>query len=288
VFFIGANRRSEVVRYDAKSSAFARYLPGLSVEGVSFSPDGRRVAYVSYPESVLWQSKTDGTDRHELSFSPMEAGLPRWSPDGTQIAFSAREPGKTWRIFAVPAEGGAPVQLTSGDFDNFDPNWSPDGKSLIFGGHVWDVRDSQKNAIHILDLKTRRVTDVPGSARLYSPRWSPDGRYLAASTADFQKLVLYDFRARKWEDLTDVPPSYPSWSHDGKCIYFNNAIEKNLPEYRICLNDRKLQHIVNLSDVGSLAEGHLGWWTGLSPDDSILAARDISIEEIYALDTNFP
>lgn len=46
--------------------------------------------------------------------------------------------------------------------------------------------------------------------------------------------------------------------------------------------------IVNLSDVGKFATGNFGVWTGLGPDDSILAIRDIGIQEIYALDTRFP
>jgi Tol biopolymer transport system component len=288
LFFIGASRRSELVRYDIKTHAFTPYLPGLSAEGVAFSPDGKKIVYVTYPDGVLWQSEADGSERRQLSFPPTEVGLPSWSPDGAQIAFAARQPGKTWQLFVVTAQGGDPEQLTFGDSDSLDASWSPDGNSLAFGGYDFAVMRSKGNAVHILSLKTRQVTAVPDSAGLYSPRWSPDGRYLVAMTVDFKKLVLYDFRTQKWEDLSDVPHSYPNWSHDGKCIYFNNAFEKDLPVYRICLNDRKLERIANLSSVGHLAEGQFGWWTGLSPDDGILAARDISIEEIYALNLKFP
>ena len=98
VFFIGATRHSELVRYDTKSDAFAPYLGGISAEGVTFSPDGKRIAYVSYPEGGLWVSNTDGSDRRELTFSPTEVGLPHWSPDGKQIAFTSREPGSSGRF----------------------------------------------------------------------------------------------------------------------------------------------------------------------------------------------
>ena len=63
---------------------------------------------------------------------------------------------------------------------------------------------------------------------------------------------------------------------------------KELPVYRICLADRKLQHVTDLSKVGYLAYGPFGWWTGLGPDDSILALRDISLQELYALEMKFP
>jgi len=289
VFFIGATRRNELVRYDPKTKSFAPYLAGISAEGVTFSRDGKRVAYVSYPQGVLWESNADGSDRHELSFPPTEVSLPRWSPDGTRLAYTAREPGKAWKIFVVSAGGGDQEQLIPGDSSEADPTWSPDGNSLAYGDSSSSrLRQSKENAINILDLRTRQVATLPDSAGLFSPRWSPDGRDLLAMTADYQKLVLYDFSTRKWEDLLKTPVAYPNWSKDGKCVYFNNSFVKALPEYRICLNDRKVEHIVDLSEAGNLAQGRFGWWTGLGPDDSILGQRDISVEEIYALDTKFP
>jgi serine/threonine protein kinase/Tol biopolymer transport system component len=280
VFFIGSSPRGEVTRYDPKTRQFGPYLSGISAEGLSFSKDGQRVAYVSFPEGILWQSKVDGSDRHQLTFPPMEVGLPRWSPNGKQVAFAGRPPGKTWTIYVVPADGGNPEQFTSGDHDDRDPSWSPDGNSLAIAGDPFQVRNSKENAIRILDLKTRQITAMPDSAGLYSPRWSPDGRYMLASTADFEKLVLYDFNSRKWTELDNIPPSYPNWSHDGKCVYFNNAFVKSLPLYRVCLNSRKPEPVANLADFGRLAQGRFGWWTGLGPDDSILAIRDIQMRII--------
>ena len=294
VFFLGVTRHGELVRYDPKTRGFAPYLSGLSAEGVAFSRDGKKVAYVTFPEGILWESGTDGSEKRQLSFPPMRVGLPQWSPDGTRIAFSGRAPGKSFQLYVVSAEGGDPEQLTSGGSDKLDAVWSPDGNSLAFGGNLFTVRLSDAPAIHMINLKTQQITDIPGSAKLYSPRWSPDGRYLLTMTVDFvSQVVLYNFAQQKWEDLVTlqgkIQPSYPAWSHDGKCVYFANPYwDPKEPVYRICLNDRKLEHIVDLSDAGRLAEGQFGRWTGLAPDDSILGTRDISIEEIYALDTKFP
>ena len=60
--------------------------------------------------------------------------------------------------------------------------------------------------------------------------------------------------------------------------------DKDAPFYRVRVNDRKLERLVNLADFGKLAQGRFGVWTGLGPDDSLLASRDISVQEIYALD----
>jgi Tol biopolymer transport system component len=288
VFFIGATHHAEVVRYDATTHAFTPYLPGLSAEGLAFSRDGKKLAYVTFPEGILWESRADGSERRQLTFAPMQAALPRWSPDGTRIVFTSRAPAKTWQIDVVAAEGGDPEQLTSGDSDSMDAVWSADGNSLIFCGEPYHLRESKEPGIHILNLKTRHMTDVPGSEGLFSPRPSPDGRTLLAMSVYFDKLELYDFAERKWQELIKVQAEYPSWTRDGKCIYFADTSSATQPVYRVCLDDRKVEHIVDLSQAGTLAEGPFGWWTGIAPDDSILATRDIGIQEIYALDVKFP
>jgi eukaryotic-like serine/threonine-protein kinase len=133
-------------------------------------------------------------------------------------------------------------------------------------------------------LKTRQVQDLPDSAGLFSPRWSPDGRNILAMTADYQKLRIFDRTTKKWEDLIRVPSAYPDWSHDGKYVYFNDPFDRNLPFYRVRVSDRKVERLATIGGYGQLAGGRLGWWTGLGPEDSLLAARDISVQEIYALE----
>jgi len=288
VFFLDASRRGEMMRFDVKSHSFAPYLGGLSAEAVSFAKDGQHIVYVSYPDGALWDSAVDGSERHELTFAPMEAGLAHWSPDGMQIAFAGRDPGQRWSIYSVSSQGGAPEQLASGNIDYLDPVFSPDGQSLAFGREPYAERSFNGDAIGILDLKTRKITTLPGSAHLFSPRWSPDGRWLLAMTDDFTQLKLYDFSTQKWQDFVNQTSSYPNWTPDSKCVTFVNSFAKELPVYRACVADRKPVLITDLTAAGNLALGHFGWWTGVDPDGSILALRDISTEEIYALDVKFP
>jgi eukaryotic-like serine/threonine-protein kinase len=289
IYFIGAIQRGELVHYDFKTKQFSPFAGGLSAEGVAFSRDGKKMAYVSYPEGFLWASNSDGTNRRQITFPPMNVGLPRWSPDGSKIAFSGNAPGKTVKIYVVAAEGGNPEQIIPGEGEQLDPSWSPDGDSILFGRNAQLVRASSEEALLIYNLKTQRTESVPGSAHFFSPRWSPDGRLILAMSDDYQKLALFDLTTKKWEDLITTASSYPDWSRDSQYIYYNNTInDSKLPFFRVRISDHKIERLVNIGDYGNLATGRFGWWTGLAPDDSLLALRDISLQEIYALDWKTP
>jgi hypothetical protein len=108
LFVIGVQQRGELLRYDTRSRRLRPYLPGIWADELDFSRDGQWVAYIALPESTLWRSKRDGTERLQLTSAPMWASMPRWSPDGTQIAFIGVKPGKRSIIYVVSAEGGTP------------------------------------------------------------------------------------------------------------------------------------------------------------------------------------
>jgi eukaryotic-like serine/threonine-protein kinase len=284
LFFIGSLPRGEVLRLDPKNRQAVPFLPGLSAQDLTFSPDGRALAYVAYPERTLWRATSDGANRRQLTFSPMACGLARWSPDSKVIAFGGQAPGQPWKAYIVSAEAGSPEQLVPGPGENLDPTWSPDGKAIAFGTTPETARDGKGNALHIIDLSTRQVADVPGSAGLFSPRWSPDGGTILGMTTDYREIRLFDVASRQWGLLVAARSAYPQWSKDGKYVYFSDPFTAHATFYRVSVSDRKLERLVDLGDYGKLAQGRFGWWTGLGPDDSLLATRDISIQEIYALD----
>ncbi len=290
LFVVGAQPRDELVRYDSKSRQFVPYLSGISAEGLSFSRDGQWVAYVLFPEGSLWRSKVDGSERLQLTFPPMYAVVPRWSPDGKRIAFGGQPPGKPIKIYVVSAEGGSLQQITTGERDDIDPSWSSDGNTLIFGGIPSFIEGNAPGAlsIHRLDLQTSQVSVLPGSEGLRNPQWSPSGRYVAATTDDVQKLMLFDFTTQKWVELAKGPINYHHWSRDEKYIYFDNAgLGKQPSIQRVRVSDRKLEQVVSLKDF-RVAFGAVGPWSGLTPDDSPLTLRDVGTQEIYALDWQAP
>ena len=287
IFTEGFLDRGELMRYDRERRTWERYLSGISATDLDFSRDGEWVTYVLVPEGTLWRSRVDGSERLQLTISPLRALLPRWSPDGKTIVFMGLKPGETWTIYLAPAEGGGTQPLLNNKLYSADPNWSPHGNRLVFGESNWSPK-----AIHILDLKTRQVSDLPDSAGLFSPRWSPDGRSIVALTANQvpspppAKLMIFDMDNQSWTEWFEAPYiSYPEFSRNGDYVYFSDS---TTGFFRARRGSNKVERVATLDSPGAIKMDPMWYWTGLTPDDSPLFLRDTSTREIYALDVDFP
>jgi Tol biopolymer transport system component len=288
LFVIGQQRRFDLIGLDSKSQQFSVYLPGVSAGEVDIQRAGDWITYVVHPELTLWRSKLDGSSRTQLTYAPMQVHMPRWSPDGTQIAFMASRPGRPWKIFVMPADGGTAQEVTAGDRNQGDPTWMPKGDSIVFAGMPWLEYETVSGPnIHIIDLKTSQVSDVPGSESLFSPRCSQDGRYIAALSSDSTKLMLYDTQKKNWTQLAVARFGFETWSRDGKYLYAEDYSDKTDDLVRVNVATGKLEHLFSLKDV---PRGFDPWefWIGLASDDSLLVMRDKSTQEIYSLDVRFP
>jgi Tol biopolymer transport system component len=289
LFVVGEQPRGELVRYDAKLHQALPYVGGVSAEHVRFSRDGQWAAYVAYPEGTLWRSKVDGSERLQLTFSPMRTGVPRWSPDGKQIAYVGAPPGQPWRIYLVSADGGSAQEVAPQEPVQADPAWSPDGNSVIFGELPSKQLGTLHTAgLHIVDLKTHQASILFGSEGLWSPRVSPDGRYVVGLSTDAQpRLMLFDLTTHKTSELAKGYVSWPEWSRDSQHVYFGLSSNNSLEFFRVRVGDRTLEEIASLKDV-RIPPGVFGSWLGLAPDDHPLMLRDAATQEIYGLDWEAP
>lgn len=161
--------------------------------------------------------------------------VPRWSPDGTKLVFQGIREGHPWNIYVVPAAAGATQELLPNDRTHEFPDWLADGESVVYS----NPRASQKapredSGIFVLDLKTRKVTRVPGSDGLKNPRTSFGGRYLAALTEDQTKLMLFDFQTHDWREIASNGKLFYflESTPDGKWLYFQDLLEAGAPLYR--------------------------------------------------------
>jgi eukaryotic-like serine/threonine-protein kinase len=279
LFVVGRAKHGVLSRYDRNIGEFTPFLSGLSAEATAFSRDGQWIAYVSFPEGTLWRSRIDGSERLRLSDPPTQVLNPRWSPDGKQIAFWGARTGEPDKIYTISTNGGPPEQLLPQDpLSHYEPNWSPDGNTLLFE----EALPNGMRTLKFLDLQTNRVIPVPGADGYTSPRWSPDGRFIVAMTRNALKLVLFDFKTRKWSELFEgMAFGFPNWSRDGQYVYFVRFPE-NAAVSRVRVSDHKLEQVIDLKDF--TPTGFFTVWLGLTPDDSPLMLREAGTQDVYSLD----
>ena len=280
IFVQGSIRHGELVRFDPLTKQSQPYLGGLSADSVAFSKDGQSIAYVSYPDCILWSAKRDGSDRVQLSSPPSCPLQPTWSPDGSQILFVESSTGDGPQAFLVPSRGGKSQRLIPDDKGlETDPTWSADGTKIVFSNSRFGGKDPN-SVLKIFDLKSNQTSTIPGSPGMFAPRWSPDGHSIAAIHMNSIGLNVFDVTTKRWSILYKGLVGYQSWSADGKNIYFLNFLE-NPAVLRVRIADGAIEHVIDLKDFRYT--GNANGWMGLDPNGAPLFLRDLSTSDIYSL-----
>src|SRR5277367_6545759 len=197
--------------FDPRLKKLAPILDDLSMLGFVISPDREWMAYTEYPSRNLWKSKLDGSERLQLthSYSVME----QWSPDGKWLVYS------NWKnLFLVSSDGGAPEKLTPDGRTPIAPTWSSDGKTIMFS--YFPVPNTLPR-IEVIDLATRKISEMPTGQGYYYPSWSPDGKYLVAMAVNPARMALYSAATKTWKDLRGFPDQWGfwSWAPDSNSLY---------------------------------------------------------------------
>ena len=288
LFVVGEQLRGELVRYDSASGQFLPFARSLSADHVAFSPDGQWMAYIEFPQDNLVRSRLDGSERRQLTYPPMRAFSPQWSPDGAQIAFHAvAESGANSKIYLVAASGGLPSLAAppSADRQTY-PSWASDGASILFT----DTDDPlSRDDLRLLDLKTKQVSVLPGTEQLSLGQISPDRSVIIAINSANGSLVLYNISTHAARALAPRGTN-PRWSHDGKFAYFSSPYFT--PEdakggiYRWNAATNAVELVVKNPNFS--LTGAYGISYSVTPDGSILVLKDVSNRDLYALDLELP
>jgi TolB protein len=173
----------------------------------------------------VYVMSADGQGARRLTFDRWGDTDPVWSPDGTQIAYSAStgKPSPSGcgcdaaQIWVINADGSDPRQLTHDTAANWVPAWSPDGRHLVYTSDTTgrpEIYVMRSDGSHVTQL-----TQTVGS----EPAWSPNGRlivYTAGPAPGYLYTMHPDGTHKHRLEATAGAPYYPSWSPNGAQILY--------------------------------------------------------------------
>ena len=175
------------------------------------SPDGKRVVYtVNEPlmtadksefVTQIWMATSDGKENYQLTFGDKSSTNPKWSPDGSMIAFTSNRKDNKNNLYVLRISGGEAEQITEAKSGVGNFEWSPDGKSIAYTMTDPKSDDEDKNDKGRNDF--RWVDENVKLARLYLVPLAKD----ANGKREPRKLTAVDRHISSFD-----------WSPDGKRI----------------------------------------------------------------------
>jgi Tol biopolymer transport system component len=237
--------RSFVVSPPAGRSAPAMMISpltdtdGLSLSG-SWSPDSSQVAYdytLNGSMDIAVMSLGGGEPRL-IAGGPNDETMPRWSPDGSRIAFLSDD-GTGMNVYWVPPTGGARRKIAQTHLQYLDrftsigavgsQPWSPDGRRLVFTR----LEPTNSVALWTTDIESgqeARLTSPPAGASDWQGAWSHDGKWIAFNRLSTgSPSTLYVVSASGGEPHAVLPDktvgrAAATWSLDDHYLLFVPAV----------------------------------------------------------------
>jgi tricorn protease len=281
----------------AAVAALPRY-PSLSNGTIVFVADGN-----------LWRVSRAGGTAQRLTSDPGEDKMPRYSPDGKWIAFTASYQGNE-DVYVIPAGGGAARRLTfqsdiDGIEDRMGPNnmvvtWTPDSKNVVFLSRreAWNKWIAKLFAVPVSGGLPVALPLDSGGLLTYGP----DGHSIAYNRIfrNFrtwkryqgglaQQVFTYDFETKQLTQITDWKGTNTAPMWYGRNIYFLSDRDKNWRAniWAYNLDTKQTRQITHFSDYDidfpSLGDDAITFQQG-----GKLFVLDLPSETLHALDVTVP
>jgi Tol biopolymer transport system component len=240
----------------------------------TWSPGGGRVMYESrdlsqsYP-SLFYKDMPGGAETQFAGNGEQypDYEQPRYSPDGTQVAYSKKD-GTWYHIYLRPAAGGSETALTTGAagpsvglYGDMQPAWSADGQWIAFTSARADPTFGMYDiwVIRVNGTGLARVT-TPGAGDTGWPTWSPGGTHIVFSQNDEVWQVT---KSGTWGAPTMLwdGGNHPTFSPDGKHLAYDNGGDIQVRAYGPPIG----------APVSITSDAYQDWGACWSPDGTALA-----------------
>ncbi len=233
----------------------------------------------------LWIAPKDGGVANRLTTPPGDEILPRFSPDGSQIAFSGNYEGNT-DVYVIPSKGGMPLRVTHHGSDDRVLGWYPDGRSLLFASAMQSPR-LRFDQLYKVSPEGGMPEKLPLPYGEFGAI-SPDGnmlaftpisrayrtwkRYRGGMAAD---IWIYDFRNDTAVNITDSPANdeFPMWHNNTVYFLSDRGADQRA---NIWAYDIRTKQMKEVTDFGNF-DIH---FPSIGPDDIVFEAGG----RLYLLD----